>query len=408
MRDLSSTQRNIALYPWFRFFQSLIFWQAVWFLYFQSRLSAAEAILLYAIYDVATTVLEVPSGYMSDRIGRRFTLVTAGIAGLCGVILLAMGDSFAAFAAAQVLIGAGTAFASGTDSALLYESLVAEDRADETERQELRAWRFSFSALAISAVSGGALSLLSPVLPFIASGVALAVMLLISIRLSEPPSTDLALPQGGEFARLRRLGTAFTDPVLRWLFVLSVLMYGYSHIPFVFGQPFIQEALAGAGLAPEAPLVSGIVSTTMMVLSVGTSLLAPGLRTRIGLAGILCLAFGMQIMLIAAMAISSSLPVIALLFLRMVPDSLSRPFIQARIQPMLRNESRATFLSLQSFVGRLLFATSLVLASRATGGGEMAYSEIQTVLGAYAVVGACLLAVLLVTLPRAGLSRPRH
>ena len=54
--------RNIAIYPWFRFCQNLIFWQAVWFLYFQAELSATEAILLYAIYDVGTTALEVPSG----------------------------------------------------------------------------------------------------------------------------------------------------------------------------------------------------------------------------------------------------------------------------------------------------------------------------------------------------------
>ncbi|SHL15368.1 hypothetical protein SAMN05444414_10669 [Roseovarius marisflavi] len=40
--------RNIAIYPWF--------------LYFQAQLSATEAILLYAIYDVGTTALEVPSG----------------------------------------------------------------------------------------------------------------------------------------------------------------------------------------------------------------------------------------------------------------------------------------------------------------------------------------------------------
>ena len=62
--------RNIRLYRWFQFFQGLLFWQAVWFLYFQGTLSAAEAVLLYAIFNVATTALEVPSGWMSDRLGR--------------------------------------------------------------------------------------------------------------------------------------------------------------------------------------------------------------------------------------------------------------------------------------------------------------------------------------------------
>ena len=73
--------RNVSLYPWFKFFQNLVFWQAIWFLYFQNELSPSEALLLYVIYDVGTTVLEVPSGYMSDRLGRRLTLIAAAMAG---------------------------------------------------------------------------------------------------------------------------------------------------------------------------------------------------------------------------------------------------------------------------------------------------------------------------------------
>ncbi|MGI9356810.1 MAG: hypothetical protein ACR2PF_16830 [Rhizobiaceae bacterium] len=80
----SEMAKNVGLYPWFKFFQNLVSWQAVWFLYFQCELSASEAILLYAVYDVATTVLKVPSGYLSDRLGRRITLIAAAIAGFAG------------------------------------------------------------------------------------------------------------------------------------------------------------------------------------------------------------------------------------------------------------------------------------------------------------------------------------
>jgi len=120
----TALNRNIALYRWSRFLRSLIFWQAVWFLYFQDVLSAAEAILLYAVYDVAVTALEVPSGYMSDRLGRRKTLILSAFAAFGGAVLLAIGDSFMTFAMGQILIGTGGALASGTDEAMLYESLV--------------------------------------------------------------------------------------------------------------------------------------------------------------------------------------------------------------------------------------------------------------------------------------------
>lgn len=392
---------NTRLYPWFKFCQNLVFWQAVWFLYFQDTLSPAEAILLYAVYDVGTTAMEVPSGYLSDRLGRRRTLVAAAAAGLAGAFLLTVGDSFAMFGLAQVLLGASAAFASGTDSALLYESLAAQGRQDEIEKQEMRAWRFSFTALAVSAVVGGIMALQADVLPFAAGTAAAALLLALSLGFREPSHVPDEHEREDRPARLASLKSAFTEPVLIWLFWLSVLMYVFSHIPFVFGQPFILEAMNSVGMAGEAPLVSGLVSATMMVLSVIASLVAPTLRYRLGLATVLLTAFGMQIALSGSLALTNDAFAIALLFLRMVPDALSRPFIIARIQPLLRDDSRATYMSLQSLAGRLIFAGALMLASAFAADGEtMAYAEIQAILGWSVVVGVFCFAALAVAAVR--------
>jgi len=403
----SGMAKNIRLYPWFKFFQNLVFWQAIWFLYFQNELSAAEAILLYAVYDVATTVLEVPSGYMSDRLGRRITLIAAAVTGFTGAVLLAFGSSFAIFALGQIFLGAASAFASGTDSALLYESLATSGRKQEIEQQELRAWRFAFCALAISAVLGGLLALQSVALPFLTGAAALAGALLVALLFSEPPRTGAVLSEGAELVRLKSLGSALTEPVLIWLFILSVLMYGFSHVPFVFGQPFILEALEDTGLSGEAPLVSGVVSAIMMLLSVITSLFALRLRNRIGLPAILLLAFSIQIALSGVLALTDNAIAIAFLFLRMVPNSLSQPFILARIQPELGDESRATYLSLKSLFGRLIFAGTLLFAAgSASDKSQMAYVEIQQILSWYSVGGILCLAALALVATRMQIDTP--
>lgn len=390
-----AADRTVRLFPWYRFWRSLIFWQAVWFLYFQDQVSAAAAILLYAIYDVGTIVLEVPSGWFSDRLGRRPTLVLAALAELGGAVLLVIGGSFEILVAGQLLIGASIAFASGTDSALLYESLVATGRGDQIERQEIRAWRFSFAALAISAVTGGAMALAHPAAPFAAGALSACVLLAVTLRLAEPPRHGAGRVEGGEKVRLAELRRALTNPALAWLFVLSVTMYGFSHVPFVFGQPHILQALAGLGLDADAPLVSGAITSAMMVLSVTTSLAAPGLRARLGLAGILLLAFAMQIALIGALALTDAALVILLLVVRMVPDSLSKPFILARVQPDLADHARATYLSLQSLVGRLAFAASLGLAALvASDRTRMSFDEISRVLTWYAGAGLILWLIL--------------
>lgn len=398
--------RTITLIPWYQFFNALLFWQAVWFLYFQSNLSGAEAIILYSVYDIATTVLEVPSGYFSDRLGRRVTLLLSALCSLLGCLALAVGGSFGVFALGQCLIGAGAAFKSGTDSSLLFEALEATGRADEVEAQELRAWRFTLAGFALSAVIGGAMSLWSPVAPFYATALAFAVAALLVARMSEPPRLAQDAPDLRR--QIMQLKAALLHPVLAWLFVLTVLMYGFSHLPFVFGQPFILTSLEGFGLAAEAPLVSGTVSSVMMLVSVLASLVALRLRRALGLPLLLLCAFGLQIALVGALATSTSVLVIGVLLLRIVPDSLAYPFIIARIQPLLESGTRATYLSLKSLGGKVFFAATLLLAATsARGAGLLPADDLQRILGWYTLGGLLGLAALALTALRVPIAPPQ-
>lgn len=390
---MNDTARNVRLYPWFKFFQNLMFWQAIWFLFFQSELSAAQAIMIYVFVDIATTVFEVPSGFFSDRVGRRITLILSVIAGLIAAVMQALGSEFWVFAAAQVALGIHFAFISGTDSSFLYESLAKEGREDEVEEHELRAWRFSFVALAISAVAGGVMALWGLRVPYFATAASFVALLIVVFLFVEPARNVSADESQAHW--MDALGAALKTPVLIWLFALSTLMYGFSHLPFVFGQPFIFAALDGLGLSANAPLVSGVVTALMMLLSVLTSWMAPGLRERLGLSGILLLAFAMQIFLVGGLAVSGSVFAIALLLMRMVPDSFSRPFILARIQPLLSDGVRATYLSIQNLSAKLLFALTLYFAAgSASDVGAMANAEIRAILQVYAGVGLMAFAVL--------------
>ena len=386
--------RTIALIPWYQFLNSLLFWQAVWFLYFQSNLSGAEAIILYSVYDISVTVLEVPSGYFSDRIGRRFTLLLSTLCSLLGCLVLALSGSFTLFALGQALLGAGSAFKSGTDSSLLFESLEAAGRAEEVEVQEVRAWRFSLAGFALSAFLGGAMSMWSDSLPFFTTALAFAIATLLVLMMSEPPRKAIEALSG----QLATLKTALLHPVLAWLFTLSVLMYGFSHLPFVFGQPFILTALEGWGLAADAPLVSGAVTSAMMLISVLASLVALRLRHALGLPLLLLCAFGLQIALIGALAASTSTLIIGVLLLRIVPDSLANPFILARIQPLPEDGTRATYLSLKSLGGKVLFAATLMLAATtANDAGLLPADDLQRILSWYTIGGLVCITALAIT-----------
>lgn len=386
--------RNIRLYYAHRFLTGVLFWQAMWFLFFQQVLTPAQAILLYALNDLVAMAFEVPSGYLSDRLGRRRTLLAAALCLTLGAALHIGGSSFAILALAQLPIGAAFALVSGTDSALLYESLKAAGRDDDVERAELIGWRFGFAALALSALAGGVLSLWSLRLPYVAQVVVGLVTCLVVLRMVEPPHDRHGAP-----APWGALRDSLRHPVLLWLLALASAMYLFSHVPFVFGQPFIADMLDRSAVDAPAPLVSGVVTTVMMLLSVAVSFGAPTVRRTLGLPGVLLLAFGMQIALIAGLTLGGSVWVIGLLMLRMVPNSLSQPFILARIQRELPDHIRATYLSLQTFIGRIVFA--LTLAGGAALAGELPLETLRQILGAYALAGLAVWGLLAWTARRA-------
>lgn len=398
---------NIRLYPWFQFFRNLLFWQAIWFLYFQKSLSAAEAILLAAIFDIATTALEIPSGYMSDRLGRRITLIFAIIVKIAGALLLAFGESFAVFALAQILLGASMAFASGTDTSFLYESLARENRQQEVQTHEQRAWRFSFSGLALSALAGGLLAAIAPMWAFLATAAAACIALYIAIRFEEPTHAAERPPPLTNAAQLAAITKAFQHPTLTWLFFLAAGMYTFGHVPFVFGQPFILEAIGSSAISLDASIISGAVSAAMMLISVATSWLAPALQHRFGVARVFLIALAIQVGLIASLAATNHPAAIALLFLRMVPSSLAAPYILARIHPLVANATRATYLSVQSFCGRLVFAATLLASSLAASSGDtLSYADNRFILSFYAAAGLLLLITLALTRRSARLDAP--
>ena len=198
------------------------------------------------------------------------------------------------------------------------------------------------------AVVGGIAASWEPALPFLLTALAgfIALVFVVLFREPEHIETEAAFTSARQVAEIR---AAVMQPTLAWLFVLAVAMYVFSHVPFVFGQPFILEALEANGVASQAAIVSGLVSASMMLISVAATWFATGLRERLGLHNLFLLALGIQVFLIAMLALSNHPAIIVFLLIRMVPNAFARAFILARIEPLVSDMSRATYLSLQSF-----------------------------------------------------------
>lgn len=108
----------------------------VWFFFQDNGLNQIEYKLLVAVSSISVVLMEVPSGYVSDVIGRRNSLLIGVILNFLGFVTLSMGYTFYVFLIAQIFIGVGQSFISGSDSALLYDSLLAMRREKDYMKYE--------------------------------------------------------------------------------------------------------------------------------------------------------------------------------------------------------------------------------------------------------------------------------
>ncbi|HQE60523.1 MAG TPA: MFS transporter, partial [Spirochaetota bacterium] len=73
--------RNIYLLYNFKFFRDFLLIAPVIIPFYKdNNLSAFQILLVQAVFSASMLLFEIPSGYFSDRCGRKRTLVAGGIA----------------------------------------------------------------------------------------------------------------------------------------------------------------------------------------------------------------------------------------------------------------------------------------------------------------------------------------
>jgi len=377
---LSQLQNNIRLYSWFRAASDGHAWITVFFLYMSQTLSLDQVIQLSAVYYLSVFVLEVPSGYFSDRIGRRTTLLIAASSLVVAHCCFIVAANFWWFAAGQFLLAMGIAMQSGTDTALHYDSLKALGRESEYAQREARAEQWGLIMLSIATLSGGALGLIDLRLAYVFSLISAITMVVLVWRFTEPEHADetTALPQSfatvvlGCIARLR-------EPLLGWIFLVVIVLYAMAHIVYEFYQPYItllQLPLLEA--SSYAPLISGLVISASMFGGAIGARVSISWQSKLGLVGVLVVAMLIQLGIVAAMAIAISPFVLALVCVRNFPMALVHAPVRAAIAPRISRAQRATYLSLQGLSERLFFA--LLLLGLASGLDKGAPIEKATLL----------------------------
>jgi predicted MFS family arabinose efflux permease len=104
--------------------------------------------------DLCVFALEVPTGWVADRLGHRRSLIIGSFVQVCGMLSFWLAAGTPALLGATLLVGLGDAFRSGADEALLYRTCVALGRESDFQVIESRTSSVSRLALVALLVSG--------------------------------------------------------------------------------------------------------------------------------------------------------------------------------------------------------------------------------------------------------------
>ncbi len=355
---MTSLRRNVPLLYAFSFLQMTLFPMAVITLFWKDHigLSLSQILLLQSIFAVAMVVMEYPSGYISDRIGYRTSLTAASVLGILGWGVYTVASSFRDVFIAEVLLGISTSFISGTDSALLYESIKGTDEELDYSRFEGRSTGFGQTGEAVGALFAGVIYSRYPLLPFILQVVVWALALFITRGLTEPQRERHQVSHLKEalasaryvFIENRRLLTTI---------LLSIVLGISSFYPVWLIQPYMRAA--GVPIASFGPIWAG-ANLVVAIFALLSHRVRELFRDRGMVLLLVVLVWGGYL----GLGFSTSVWGFLFYYLLTAMRGIRGPFLLHVAQAEIPSANRAGMLSLQSLCFRLLFAITGPLVGR--------------------------------------------
>jgi len=233
--------RNIRLLSWFNFFTDFVFFAPVAIIYFaQVSGSYALGMSVFSVAYVSSAIFEVPTGIVSDMVGRKKTMVLGAIASVLCVVLYALAQSYWALILGSVFQGVSRAFYSGNNDALLHDTLKESGKENEYHTYLGKTSGMFQIALAVATGIGGAMAAISFPLVMWASVVPQIAALMIALQITEP--TVVTEKVTNIFSHLRESIIQFRKNYkLQLLTVSSVLRFGIGESTFFLRSVFINS-----------------------------------------------------------------------------------------------------------------------------------------------------------------------
>lgn len=329
---------------------------------------------LWSLYYLVMVVVELPLGWLADRVGHRALLIAGSATLAAASLALGLAEGFAVCQLAMAATGAGHAMLSGADSAYLYELLLGEGRAAEALTEESAAYRCRLFGVSAADLAGGLVAwALGTAAAFHLSAGLMAAATLVALRLpSVPPARRRERQAPARAAPAGRTGVDL--PGVVWVAAWSTALFVLVRVGFQLYQPTLIERGAS-----DLRLHGGL----LCALNLGAGLAALAVRPvtrRLGERGTAVFVLGLMAVSFAGLTGGGTLLLVPLLGLQQISFAFLQPVARTALNQRVPSRDRAAWLSGQSMLARLAF--SLVLG---IGSWEQALDSALP--GTYAVLG---------------------
>ena len=116
----------------------MLFMPIIWLFYEANGLTIRDLFVIQSIYSVTIVLIEIHSGYIADVFGRKNSMVVGTFFSFLGVLTYTLSFGFDGFLVAALCLGVGQSFISGSDTALMYDSLAELNRSEDFIKLEGR------------------------------------------------------------------------------------------------------------------------------------------------------------------------------------------------------------------------------------------------------------------------------
>ena len=345
-------------------------------------LSLTEIGLVFSIQGLVVLALELPTGGLTDTLGRRPVLILASLVGLVSLGLLYVADSVVLFAASTALQGVFRALDSGPLEAWYVDATLAAEPGAEIEHGLSAGSTVLSLAIACGALLSGGLVALDPfdaiptlALPLLVA-LALGVVNVLAITwlMTETPRARGPRAVASSVQAVPRviadgIGLLRSSRVLLALVGVE-LFWGFSMVTFESLFPVRLSEVVGD--TDQAAAMMGPVTSVAWFASAAGAALIVGVSRRIGVARSASLLRIVQGATIVAMGlIAGPLGVVIAYLACYVAHGASNPMHMTLLHRQVDGPHRATVLSMNSMIAQPAGALGAILLSALADGTSL-------------------------------------